>query len=191
MSVNGDCVTNLRPIKITVVGDGTVGKTCMLICYTQNSFPEEYVPTVFDNHAKTLTVDGVDFALTLWDTAGQEEYEKLRPLSYPKTDCFILCYAVNNKSSFANVEHKWIPELRHHCPKAAVLLVGTKNDLRESEDCVSEAEGKKLKSKIKANGYLQCSAKSRVGLDDVFVEAIRAIMKQKKRPTRSFSCYIL
>ncbi|OXA50840.1 Ras-like GTP-binding protein RhoL [Folsomia candida] len=74
----------LRPIKITVVGDGTVGKTCLLISYTQNSFPQEYIPTVFDNHAKTLTVDGKLVGLTVWDTAGQEEYEKLRPLSYPK-----------------------------------------------------------------------------------------------------------
>jgi len=56
----------LRPLKITVVGDGTVGKTCLLISYTLDSFPEEYVPTVFDNHAKTLVVDDVEFSLTLW-----------------------------------------------------------------------------------------------------------------------------
>lgn len=62
--------SNLRPLKITTVGDGMVGKTCLLITYTQNEFPRDYVPTVFDNHACNLTVDGKEFALTLWDTAG-------------------------------------------------------------------------------------------------------------------------
>jgi Ras-related C3 botulinum toxin substrate 1 len=180
--------TRLRPLKITVVGDGTVGKTCLLISYTINSFPEEYVPTVFDNHAKNLNVDGVEFSLTLWDTAGQEEYEKLRPLSYPKTDCFIICYAINNRASFANIESKWIPELKMHCPRAAIVLVGTKSDL-DGGDTITEQEGKKLKSKIKANHFLQCSAKTRAGLDEVFVEAVRAVMKQKNRGNKTFCKY--
>lgn len=74
---------NMRPLKITTVGDGMVGKTCLLITYVRNEFPSEYVPTVFDNHACNITVDEKEYALTLWDTAGQEDYERLRPLSYP------------------------------------------------------------------------------------------------------------
>lgn len=81
--------SSLRPLKITTVGDGMVGKTCLLITYTQNEFPQEYVPTVFDNHACNLTVDGMDYNLTLWDTAGQEDYERLRPLSYPNVCIFL------------------------------------------------------------------------------------------------------
>ncbi|ODN00866.1 Ras-like GTP-binding protein RhoL [Orchesella cincta] len=174
---------NARPLKITVVGDGTVGKTCLLYSYSNNSFPEEYVPTIFDNLAKNVTVDGMVFSLTLWDTAGQEEYERLRPLSYPKTDCFLLCFAIDNPASYANVELKWIPELRHHCPRAAIILVGTKSDLRKEKSpniCISEAEARKMKSKIRANTFVECSAKTQENLEKVFTEAVRAVMGSGK-----------
>ena len=109
------------------------GKTSLLITYTKNAFPEEYVPTVFDNYYDNLVVDGRPVNLGLWDTAGQESYDRLRPLSYPNTDVFILCFEVSNPSSFQNVRHKWAGELEHHCPNAPVLLVGTKADLREDQ----------------------------------------------------------
>ncbi|XP_052870226.1 ras-like GTP-binding protein RhoL [Anopheles cruzii] len=170
----------MRPLKITTVGDGMVGKTCMLITYTQNEFPSEYVPTVFDNHACNIVVDGSDYALTLWDTAGQEDYERLRPLSYPNTDCFLICYSISNRTSFDNVLSKWCPEIRHFAPTVPIVLVGTKSDLRVvgSEKFVTTAEGKKLKHKIKAYAMVECSAKRKQNLAEVFDEAVRAVEKK-------------
>ncbi|XP_011506501.1 PREDICTED: ras-like GTP-binding protein RhoL [Ceratosolen solmsi marchali] len=172
-------MSRLRPIKITAVGDGMVGKTCMLITYTEKKFPMEYIPTVFENYPKTIEVDGQEYDVTLWDTAGQEDYERLRPLSYPNTDCFLLCFSINARSSYENIASKWYPELKVHCPNIPIILIGTKGDLRlESNEIISPRECKKMKKKIRAYKYLECSAKMQEGLDEVFIEAVRSVLKR-------------
>lgn len=145
MKTEADKMTQQASRKVTTVGDGMVGKTCLLITYTKNEFPHEYVPTVFDNHQCTITVDGNPNYVTLWDTAGQEDYERLRPLSYPnvsnpdsrtvrlrsnaflsprQTECFLLCYSIASKTSYDNVLAKWFPEIRHFSPHVPIILVG-------------------------------------------------------------------
>ena len=78
----------------------------------------------FDNYSAPMVCDGVPVSLGLWDTAGQEDYDRLRPLSYPQTDVFLICYSVVSPSSFDNVSSKWVPEIRHHCADTPVLLIG-------------------------------------------------------------------
>ena len=98
------------------------------------------------------------------DTAGQEDYDRLRPLSYPMTDVFLICFSVANRSSFESVTCKWRPELEHHCPGAKMILVGLKADLREdgssAELNISPDEACDVAERIGASEYLECSAKS-------------------------------
>uniref|UniRef100_A0A6N2M492 Uncharacterized protein n=1 Tax=Salix viminalis TaxID=40686 RepID=A0A6N2M492_SALVM len=115
-------MSTARFIKCVTVGDGAVGKTCMLISYTSNTFPTDYVPTVFDNFSANVVVDGSTVNLGLWDTAGQEDYNRLRPLSYRGADVFLLAFSLISKASYENIAKKWISELRHYAPTVPVVL---------------------------------------------------------------------
>lgn len=179
-------------IKLVVVGDGAVGKTCLLISYSMNAFPQEYVPTVFENYMANTTYNGEPLSISLWDTAGQEEYDRLRPLSYPDTQVLLLCFSVISPASYENVRLKWIPELRQHCPNVPVCLVATKLDMRTDPKTVEElaqkdmkpltkADGTKLAKEIGASRYYECSALSRQGLTEVFDGAVDAV----KNPSAS------
>eukprot|EP00483_Globobulimina_turgida_P002234 UN02236 len=170
----------MQDIKCVVVGDGAVGKTCLLISYTTNDFPKDYVPTVFDNYNATVMVEGQQINLGLWDTAGQEDYDRLRPLSYPQTNVFLVCFSVISRDSYENIAVKWIPEITHHAPGVPKLLIGTKSDLRQdsnfNSNLVSTEEGQSKAKEIGAIKYIECSALTQDRLKEVFDEAIKAAL---------------
>ena len=180
-----------------VVGDGAVGKTCLLISYTTNDFPKDYVPTVFDNYNATVMVEGQQINLGLWDRAGQEVSDRLRPLSYPQTNVFLVCYSVISKDSYSNVTEKWVPEISHHAPNVPMLLIGTKSDLRNDNqfksNLVTPEEGTKLAKEIGAIAYIECSALTQDNLKSVFDEAIKAALNaiKKKQKKKKGGCSIL
>ncbi|EFC46502.1 rho family small GTPase [Naegleria gruberi] len=176
---------NYDQIKCVVVGDGAVGKTCLLLSYSNNEFPDEYIPTICDNYSSNVEYKGHTVSLALWDTAGQEEYDQLRPLSYPDTNVFLVCFSVVNPSSLENVKSKWVPELKQSCPDTPIVLVGSKIDLRndpeqkrklqqKASQPLTEKEGEQMKVEIGANFYRECSAKTMEGLADVFECVIEA-----------------
>ncbi|GMM56410.1 Rho family GTPase [Maudiozyma humilis] len=189
----------MQTLKCVVVGDGAVGKTCLLISYTTNQFPADYVPTVFDNYAVTVMIGDEPYTLGLFDTAGQEDYDRLRPLSYPSTDVFLVCFSVIAPPSFENVKEKWFPEVHHHCPGVPCLVVGTQIDLRDDKIIIEKLQrqrlrpitveqGERLARELKAVKYVECSALTQRGLKNVFDEAIVAaleppVIKKSKKCT--------
>nr|DAD18299.1 TPA_asm: hypothetical protein HUJ06_019762 [Nelumbo nucifera] len=191
-------------IKCVTVGDGAVGKTCLLISYTSNTFPTDYVPTVFDNFSANVVVDGQTVNLGLWDTAGQEDYNRLRPLSYGGADVFLLAFSLISRPSFENItKKKWVPELRHYAPSVPIVLVGTKLDLREGKQfymdhpgacTISTVQGEELKKQIGAMSYVECSSKTQQNVKAVFDAAIKVVLqppKPKKQKKRQRLCRVL
>ncbi|THH31386.1 hypothetical protein EUX98_g2816 [Antrodiella citrinella] len=175
--------------KLVVVGDGGCGKTCLLIVYAENRFPEAYIPTVFENYVTQVTFEGKLVELALWDTAGQEEYDRLRPLSYPESDVILIVFSVDFPASLANVQDKWFPEVAHFCEGTPLVLVATKTDLRRDDQTqrmlnaqgmrpVTSEQGQAVAREIGAK-YTECSAKTGVGVHDVFNLAMRESMKGK------------
>jgi len=181
-----------KAIKLGVVGDGTVGKTTLLMSYTLHAFLDEYTPTVFDNFSVIEEVDDKLVNIILWDTAGQEDYKDLRQTTYEKTDIFLLCFSVVHPSSFENLKW-WILELRKNFfPLTPMVLCGTKIDLRDDpktisaleengEKPISKKNGQKKAKEIKAKLYIECSAKEIQSVVTVFQQSVKIIMDKDKK----------
>ncbi|XP_072383969.1 uncharacterized protein [Diabrotica undecimpunctata] len=181
-------------IRITVVGDGDTGKTCMLIVYKDKKFDDRYVPTVFDVYSMLIPINGVEYKVILSDTAGQEEFDKLRRLAYKDVDCFIVTYAVNEKTSYENVFLKWAPELKRFSPKAKIILAGTKMDLRRNKPShITTEQGEELARDINAHGFIENSSKTMSFIDATFQMAISAVMYNRNylKVKRESSCICL
>ncbi|KAF1739466.1 GTP-binding protein RHO3 [Beauveria bassiana] len=178
-------------------------------------FPTVYEPTVFENYVHDIFVDSVHIELSLWDTAGQEEFDRLRSLSYDDTDLIMLCYSVDSKDSLENVESKWVGEIADNCAGVKLVLVALKCDLREQteEEDAEEAagasapaaevaeprekkplityeQGLEVARRIGASRYLECSAMKNRGVNEAFTEAARVALSVKKEREES-KCVIM
>merc|ERR1711907_104341 len=156
--------------KTVIVGDGAIGKTCILARLTNDSIDwdkdPEYEPTTFNNFKVTWQCEDVDVDLEIWDTAGQESFHQLRQLSYPQTDIFLVGYSTASNISLTNVEHKWLPEIKaaYEGGEPWVILVGTKCDIREN---VSTADAEAVAKNINACLLIETSAKTEEGVEDL------------------------
>ncbi|CAG8551101.1 1847_t:CDS:2, partial [Racocetra persica] len=194
--------------KLVIVGDGACGKTCLLIVFSKGTFPEVYVPTVFENYVADVEVDGRHVELALWDTAGQEDYDRLRPLSYPDSHVILICFAVDSPDSLDNVQEKVSVQILAisfgvmvlHTSKLwqNIRIIGCKKDLRfdpktieelrkTSQRPVTPEEGMMVSQKIGAYKYLECSAKTGEGVREVFEHATRAALLARGKRRRNTS----
>jgi len=184
-----------RPLlrKIVILGDGACGKTSLLNVFTRGYFPQVYEPTVFENYNYTIYVDGQHIELSLWDTAGQEEFDRLRSLSYSDTHVIMLCFSVDSRDSLENVQSKWVGEIAEHCEGVKLVLVALKCDLRDQQiangedtpgkgpSLISYDEGLAVARQIAALRYLECSAKINKGVNEAFTESARVALTAKPK----------
>jgi len=172
-------------VKCGVVGDGTVGKTTLLLSYITQAFITEYTPTVFDNFSAIEEVNGDVINVILWDTAGQDDYAQIRTTCYSscKYDVFLLCFSVIHKDSFDNIKYKWLPELKQNSPGTPFILVGTKADLRDDSanpNHISQKEGAKRAKDIKAHTYVECTSREPASVGKVVMEAVSIVLEADK-----------
>jgi len=187
-------VSGAKRVKLVVVGDGAVGKTSLLIRFATGEFPNEYVPTVFENYTAQMKRDSDTILLHLWDTAGQEDYDRLRPLSYPGADVVLLCFSTISQASFDAIKEKWAPEVHHYIPNIPHILVGTKVDLREEKhpdpnsgkfEPITPEQGKRMAEDIQATKYMEVSSKTGRGVNEVYNEAVNLVIAEREQETSS------
>ena len=174
----------------------------MAMVVRAHTHPHTHTQCSFDNYTANVFVDGRPVSLGLWDTAGQDDYDRLRPLSYPDTDVFLICFSLVNPNSFSNVADKWYPEISHHAPGVPKILVGTKLDLRDNaaelerlkarrQSPITLQQGDAMRKKISAVSYKECSALTQVGLKDIFDEAIKVVLFPESKKKKKGGCVML
>lgn len=178
--------------KIVVIGDGACGKTCLLQTFREGRFPidSHYIPTVFSECIVDMDYGTPprEISLELWDTAGQEDFDRLRLMSYPDADIVFICFSVDSPDSLLNVLDKWLPEVRENTPiYTKRMLVGLKTDLRTDQETIDYLEriynrmpltydeGKRVASKLHME-YVECSAKLNRNVRHVFETALDLVV---------------
>ncbi|EAY07156.1 small GTP-binding protein, putative [Trichomonas vaginalis G3] len=174
-------MSKANEIKLVVIGDGAVGKTSLLSVLKGEPFPERYVPTVFDNYALDVTHNNKPYRLHIWDTAGQDEFDRLRPLSYQDAKVILICFELDKRASFSNLSDRWIAEVNYFCKEVKMILVGCKADLREqSNESVSDEEALAFAKQHGGIPYIATSARTGLNVDKVFPTAIDITSIKKK-----------
>ncbi|XP_039471881.1 rho-related GTP-binding protein RhoF isoform X1 [Oreochromis aureus] len=165
----------------------------------------KYAPSVFEKYTTTITLGGKEIKLNLYDTAGQDDYDRLRPLSYQEANLVLVCFDVTNPTSYENVLIKWYPEVKHFCRDTPVILIGCKTDLRKDKECarklkamnlahVTYMQGEETRQHMNAELYLECSAKYQENVEDIFREATKmalAFNRKQRNNKRKKKCVIL
>ncbi|XP_077675379.1 rho-related GTP-binding protein RhoD [Eretmochelys imbricata] len=194
--------TELTEIKAVIVGDSGCGKTSLLMVFAKGDFPRVYVPTVFEKYSASFQIGGKPVQINLWDTVGQEDYDRLCPLSYTGAHVILMCFDITSPNSFNNILTKWYPEVNHFCKGIPIVLVGCKTDLRKDKvllrrlheaqlEPITYHKAEAMAREVHAVTYLECSAKYQENITDNFMEASSAALstmrkgQRKRKPKRS------
>ena len=183
-----DSNTDIRPnpnlqFKVVIVGDSGCGKTSLFTSFIRGYFPTDYEPTIFENHRAFLQNQANEIlTVDLWDTAGQEDYERLRRLSYQDANLVILAYSLASKESLLNIPEVWAPEIINFCPNVPILLVGLKSDVPNRN--VDLFDALRVAENIGAVAHMQCSAKEMYNVGPLFATCFNIVYNTKTQKTR-------
>ena len=197
-----------RTVKCVIVGDVGCGKKTMLFSYISKKPTLHDHPNVYKPPIKRLKIGKSTVNLVLCDTKGHTRYDRIRPLCYPNTDVFIICFSLIDATSLVNVRTKWFPEIEHYCKNnVPILLVGTKFDLRDRKndsqkklsfqrisknieqndlnlENVTYQDGISIAETIGAEKYIECSALTNKSIDIVFEAAAKTFLSRTSKHTK-------
>ncbi|KAJ3663837.1 hypothetical protein Zmor_008058 [Zophobas morio] len=166
-------------LKIVAVGDHDSKKTELLLKYTSNcndlQHYNKFLVPQFQNNVYAVVVDRIERVVQFVDAPAEDDYKTLRKEVFENADCILLCYSINSKPTFKNVSKKWVLEVRQHAPLVPIVLVATDTETRNNNAApISTEQGENLKLLIGAYAFVECSTRHFLGVDDVFIEAIRS-----------------
>jgi GTPase KRas protein len=176
-------VNTAREFKIAMIGGGGVGKSALTVMFVQNTFLEEYDPTIEDSYKKNVLIDGEWANLSILDTAGQEEYRALRDQHFRQSDGFIFVYSIIQRKTIDEVLDMHDQMLRvKDLPADTIptVLVGNKLDLDEDREIPTEVGIKVAKKLSSSVPFLECSAKTRENVDEMFAQMVRELRRLKE-----------
>ncbi|OQR87613.1 Rab8 family GTPase [Achlya hypogyna] len=155
-------------VKLLLIGDSGVGKSCLLMRYSDDSFTSSFITTIgIDFKVKTIDVDGKRVKLQIWDTAGQERFRTITTAYYRGAMGILLVYDVTDDHSFQNVRN-WMRQIQQHAsPNVNKILIGNKCDVDPSERVVTTQQGEELAAEYGVQ-FFETSAKSNLNVEEAF-----------------------
>ncbi|KAJ6232641.1 ras and ef-hand domain-containing protein [Anaeramoeba flamelloides] len=164
--------------KFVIIGDSTVGKTCLMLRFVNNFFPENQNTTLgIDFRSRNIEIENQEVKCQIWDTAGQERFRNLTTSYYRRADVVLIVYSIDNTTSYDNIE-MWLNQAKiNTASEIEIVLVGTKNDLENRE--VSYQAGSELAKELGVLFY-EVSSKNGKGIENMFVGIIEKLIQKKK-----------
>lgn len=180
-----------------LVGDPKVGKSYLTKTSESGIYPSsDYFKTACNYcHTPEVQMDSNTPNILIIKTAGNSDYDRLRPLSYKNADIFLLCFSVDSQASLDNITAKWLPEIKTHRPDLPYMIVALKKDLRtdnDDSDIITYENGKEIANRIGANGYYECSSLETDGTKpNQLWKEVSIIVSKKQSSSQTQSCCII
>jgi len=164
-------------LKILLIGDSQVGKTSLLLKYTEHIFPEEHIATIGVEYKDRFIIrDNYNIRLQIWDTAGQERFHSITKNIYRNANGVLFVYDITNRESFNNIKN-WIRDLQNVGNDVKAAILGNKLDL-ESNRAISHEEIEEI-SKEHNMPFLETSARENINVNEGFDLIVNELFKDK------------